>query len=219
MLPLTNLLQKEGFLWRHEATTVFNKLKEAVSTAPVLTLPNFTQHFVLETDASNLGVGAVLSQFEPPIALLSKKLCPLAQKQYANVRELRATIEALAKFRHYLLGHKFVIRTDHRSLKELLDQTPQTLGQQAWLHKFIGFDFTIEYKSGKDNATADALSRLCLLALSEPRHQFLDDLRQALLAGHALSIVMQQCCDCTCLDPNYRMQDGLLFWQHRLVIP
>ncbi|MCI29691.1 enzymatic polyprotein, partial [Trifolium medium] len=151
--------KKESFHWDDAATCAFNKLKTAVSTAPVLALPNFTQPFVLETDASNTGIGAVLSQSGHPIAFFSKKLGPTAQKQSTYVREFRAITEALAKFRHYLLGHKFIIRTDQKSLKALLEQTLQTPEQQAWLHKFIGFDFTIEYKPGKENVAADALSR------------------------------------------------------------
>jgi hypothetical protein len=117
--------------------------------APVLTLPDFTQPFILETDASGIGVGAVLGQNGHPIAYFSKKLAPRMQKQSAYTRELLAITEALAKFRHYLLGNKFIIRTDQRSLKSLMDQSLQTPEQQVWLHKFLGFDFKIEYKPGQ----------------------------------------------------------------------
>lgn len=89
---------------------------------------------------------------------------PTAQKLSAYVRQFRAITEALAKFYHYLLGHKFIIPTYQNSFKELLEQNLQTLEQQAWLHKFIGFDFTIEYKPGKDNLIANASSRVSLVA-------------------------------------------------------
>jgi len=72
----------------------------------------------------------------------------------------------MAKFRHYLLGHKFVIKTNQRSLKELLDQKLQTPEQQQWLPKFLGYDFTIQYKPGKENIPADALSRSFFMAIS-----------------------------------------------------
>jgi hypothetical protein len=218
-LPLTNLLKKEAFYWDDLATNAFNELKFAISTAPVLTLPDFRKPFVLETDASNSGVGAVLSQEGHPIAFFSKKLGPTAQKQSAYVREFRAITEALAKFRHYLLGHKFIIRTDQKSLKALLEQTLQTPEQQAWLHKFIGFDFTIEYKPGKENVAADALSRVCFMAWSEPHSQFLTELKQAVQQDSLLSSLLQQCRNKNCPDSNYTVQNDLLYWQHRLVIP
>lgn len=71
-----------------------------------------------------------------------------------------AITPALAKFRHYLLGHMFILRNDQKCLKSLLDQSHQTPKQQAWLHKFIGYDFHIRYKPGQDNQASDALSRL-----------------------------------------------------------
>lgn len=94
------------------------------------------------------------------------------QKQPAYTRELFAITEAMAKFHHYLLGHKFVIKTDQKSLKSLLDQSLQTPEQKAWLHKFFGYDFRIEYKPGKDNVAADALSRVFFMARSEPKSEF-----------------------------------------------
>ncbi|MCH92729.1 Ty3/gypsy retrotransposon protein, partial [Trifolium medium] len=81
--PLTELLKKDHFLWSPTATAAFNALKIAVTTAPVLVLPNFCQPFVLETDASNIGIGAVLSQLGHPIAYFSKKLGPNVQRQSA----------------------------------------------------------------------------------------------------------------------------------------
>jgi hypothetical protein len=177
--PLTELLRKDAFVWNPTAESSFHQLKQAITTAPVLKLPNFAEPFTLEIDASGIGVGAVLGQGGHPIAYFSKKLSLRRQKQSAYIRELLAITEALAKFRHYLLGHKFVLKTDQKSLRSLLDQSLQTPEQQAWLHKFIGFDFQIEYKPGKENIPADALSRMFLLAWSEPKLQFLQDLQRA----------------------------------------
>ena len=89
------------------------------------------------------------------------------QKQSAYPREFFAITEAIAKFRHYLLGHKFVIKTDQKSLKSLTDQVVHTPEQQNWLHKLIGYDFTIEYKSGKENVVVDSLSRYFMMAISQ----------------------------------------------------
>lgn len=106
-LTLTELLKKDGFLWDSKATTAFNNLKQVVTNVPVLALPDFGQPFILETDASGSDIGAVLSQAKHPIAYFSKKLSPRMQKQSTYVRELYAISEAISKFRHYLLGHKF----------------------------------------------------------------------------------------------------------------
>lgn len=161
-------------------------------TAPVLTLPNFSLPFTLETDASGIGVGAVLSQQGHPIAFFSKKMVPRMQRQSAYIRELFAITEALAKFRHYLLGHQFTIKTDQKSLRTLMDQSSQTPEQQAWLHKFMGYDFKIEYKPGKENIPADALSRMFFMAWSEPQSQFLQELKVAVKEDTELQSIIQR---------------------------
>ena len=84
----------------------------------------------METDASGIGVGAVLSQMQPLIAYFSKKLNVRMQKQSTYAREFFSITKAIAKFRHYLLGHKFVIKTDQKSLKSLTDQVVHTPEQQ-----------------------------------------------------------------------------------------
>ena len=216
--PLTDLLKKDNFVWNSEAEAAFLKLKNAMTIAPVLALPDFTQPFILETDASGIGVGAVLSQNGHPIAYFSKKLAPRMQKQSAYTRELLAITEALAKFRHYLLGNKFIIRTDQRSLKSLMDQSLQTPEQQAWLHKFLGYDFKIEYKPGRDNQAADALSKMFLLAWSEPHSLFLEELRSKLTANPHLKQLMEDYRSSNEAS-HYAVRQGLLYWKDRLVIP
>jgi hypothetical protein len=114
--PLTDLLKKEAYRWNTQAEPAFQQLKTVVTTAPVLALPNFKLPFILETDASGVGIGAVLHQQGHSIAYFSKKLVPRNQKKSAYFREMLAIAEAMAKFRHYLLGHKFIIRTDQKSL-------------------------------------------------------------------------------------------------------
>ena len=112
------------------------------------------------------------------------------QKQSAYAREFFAITEAIAKFRHYLLGHKFVIKTDQKSLKSLTDQVAHTPEQQNWLYKLIGYDFTIEYKSRKENVVADSLSRAFMMAISQPKLQLIPELREALAQDKQLSLIM-----------------------------
>lgn len=193
-------------------------LKKAITEAPVLSLPDFSQPFILETDASGIGVGAVLGHNGHPIAYYSKKLAPRMQKQSAYTRELLAITEALAKFRHYLLGNKFIIRTDQRSLKSLMDQSLQTPEQQAWLHKFLGYDFKIEYKPGKDNQAADALSRMFSLAWSEPHSLFLDELRDRLATDPRLKQLLETHKQNEEAS-NYTVKEDFLFWKGRLTVP
>lgn len=81
------------------------------------------------------------------------------QKQSAYVRELYAVTEVVGKFWHYLIGHKFIIKTDQEALKHLYQQTIQTPKQQRWLPKLLGYDFSIEYKPGKENISTNALAR------------------------------------------------------------
>ena len=129
-----------------------------MTVTPVLRLPDFTKQFIVETDASNIGVGGVLMQDKHPISFFSKNLGPKMRGASAYYRELRAIVEAITKWRQYLLGRHFIVRTDHKSLCELLTQVVQTPDQHHYLRKLLGFSFTVEYKSGSTNSAADALS-------------------------------------------------------------
>lgn len=126
----------------------------------MLALPNFSQQFTIECDASGSGIGTVLMQMGRPIAYLSHQLhgCHLNLSTYE--KELLAIIIAVQKWRPYLLGQKFVIHTDHRSLKFLLEQRIGIPTQQRWLSKLMGSDYHNVYKRGKENGAADALSRV-----------------------------------------------------------
>jgi hypothetical protein len=217
--PLTALLKKDAFEWSQAATDAFSALQHAITVAPVLALPDFTKPFILETDASGTGIGAILSQDKHPIAYFSKKLNNSMQHKSAYVRELYAVTEAMAKFRHYILGHKFIIRTDQQSLKALTDQTIQTPEQQKWLHKFLGFDFTIEYKPGKDNIAADALSRSFFMASSGPVNPLLSTIIAAVNSDPSLSQIKQLCIQGVNKDPLYHVKQDILYWNNKIVVP
>ncbi|GJW14002.1 transposon ty3-G gag-pol polyprotein [Tanacetum coccineum] len=158
--PLTQLLKKGGYKWSNEAQLAFETLKEAMMKAPVLALPDFTQPFVVETDASGVGVGALLQQKGHPIAYMSKTLSLKHQSLSTYEKEFLAVLLALEKWRGYLLDRHFIIKTDHFSLKYLLHQRITTPTQMKWLPKLIGFDYEVIYKKGSKNGAADALSRV-----------------------------------------------------------
>jgi hypothetical protein len=128
--PLTQLLKKDAFGWNEEAEESFLLLKEAMTQAPVLALPDFSQQFVIECDASGIGIGAVLMQGRRPIAYFSQALHGRNLVLSTYEKEMLALVTAIHKWRPYLLGHRFVVRTDHRSLKFLWDQTIATEAQQ-----------------------------------------------------------------------------------------
>ncbi|KAL0546589.1 hypothetical protein IC582_016500 [Cucumis melo] len=157
---LTKLLQKNAFKWEEEAETAFVKLKVAMTTIPVLALPDWTLPFTIETDASDSGLGAVLSQRGHPIAFFSQKLSQRAQAKSIYERELMAVVLSVQKWRHYLLGRKFTIMSDQKALKFLLEQREVQPQFQKWLTKLLGYDFEILYQSRLLNKAADALSRV-----------------------------------------------------------
>ncbi|XP_071902780.1 uncharacterized protein [Coffea arabica] len=157
--PLTDLLRKDGFGWNKEASAAFRELKQAMSTTPVLALPDFSKPFVLETDASNQAIGAIIMQQRQPLAYMSQALGAKNQALSIYEKELLALIVAVNKWRHYLLGSHFIIRIDHHSQKYLLEQKIWTPLQQKWLTKLMRYDYEIQFKRGRENVVADALSR------------------------------------------------------------
>lgn len=118
--PLTNLLRKGKFVWDYDADQAFNNLKTAMTTTPTLALPDFSKPFVIKTDASGEGIGAVLSQQGQPIAFMSRSLGVLKKAWSTYAHEMLAIIVAICTWRPYLLGRKFTIQTDQRSLRYML---------------------------------------------------------------------------------------------------
>lgn len=158
--PLTELTKKDGFKWDEKTQAAFDTLKQKLTTAPVLTLPDFSTNFVIECDASGTGLGAILMQQKRPVAYFSKALGVRNLAKSAYEKELMAVVLAIQHWRPYLLGRKFVVFTDQRSLKQLMQQKIMTVEQQNWAAKLMGYDFDIVYKQGKLNKGADALSRV-----------------------------------------------------------
>ncbi|KAJ9542547.1 hypothetical protein OSB04_029053 [Centaurea solstitialis] len=158
--PLTALTKKDvKFEWTSTCERAFNNLKGKLTSAPILTLPNGTDGFVVYCDASKLGLGCVLMQDRKVIAYASRKLKVHELNYPTHDMELAAVVFALKIWRHYLYGVKCQIYTDHKSLQYLLNQKELNMRQRRWIELLSDYDCEILYHPGKGNVVADALSR------------------------------------------------------------
>ena len=150
------------------ADIAFNRLKALFTDAPVLAHPDPSLAFIVEVDASEAGVGAVLSQRSGtppklrPCAFFSRKLSPAERNYDVGDRELLAVVRALKVWRHWLEGakHPFLIWTDHQNLEYIRAARRLNPRQARWAIFFARFRFTLSYRPGSQNVKADALSRL-----------------------------------------------------------
>ena len=230
--PLIALLRKDSFTWTPAASKAFQLLKDAMSSPSVLALPDFTKPFVVECDASGLGVGAVLMQNQRPIAYNSQALKGKALAFSTYEKELLALVVAVKKWRPYLLGRPFVIKTNHQSLKYLLEQKIGTPAQQKWITKLLGYAFIVEYKHGKENVVADALSRredtglveadcskvgtLCIISFPTPN--WLDDLRASYVTDPSLQQIIQAIKSGQTIPVGFTFCNDLLFYKGKLYL-
>ncbi|KAL5578650.1 hypothetical protein UlMin_011092 [Ulmus minor] len=221
--PLTDQLKKDRFGWSPEATEAFDELKQAMSSVPVLAMPDFAKPFVVETDASGFGLGAVLLQGQQPVAYYSQVLGPQARLKSIYEKELMAIVFAILKWRPYLLGRRFIVRTDQQSLKFLLEQRIVGVDYQKWITKIMGYDFDIQYRSGASNRVADALSRLTepveCSALAIPQWQHWDSLQVELAEDTFLKKLKEDISSGTQSHVGFSVEHGVLFYKSRLVIP
>ncbi|GJZ90056.1 ty3-gypsy retrotransposon protein [Tanacetum coccineum] len=194
--PLTQLLRKDAFVWSDSATTVFNNLKHALMHTPVLTLPDFSKAFIIQTNASGSGIGAILSQGGHPIAYFSKQMSPQLQQALTYVREMFAITEAVKHWKQYLLGRPIHIETDLQSLR-----------------------------LGSENGPADTPSRVpqgslnTLQAVSTPVCNVLTALRK-FLAHHTKSLALIQAIANLPDDyPHHEFREGLIFYKNQILVP
>lgn len=164
-----------------EAETAFVKLKEALTTAPVLVQPNFSKPFTIQCDASRVGVGGVLTQLddfgkEHPIAYVSQKLNKKQKNYTVTELECLAAIVCLKRFRPYVEGLQFKIVTDHSSLRWLMSQKDLSGRLGRWSLKLQGYDFDIEYRKGSANIVPDALSRLDVDEITIPNETIMSEI-------------------------------------------
>lgn len=228
--PLSELLQKNVvFKWTQQHDDAFNALKHALTTAPVLIIPDVELPLTVRSDSSGFAVGATLMQDQgnglQPCAFMSKKMLPAEKNYRVHEQEMLGIICALKEWRHYLSGSKHTIDiiTDHNSLKHFDTQPHLTARQARWAEFLAEFDYTITYKDGKSNVVADALSRRsdlksdALHALSssssDDAGQLLNDIKSAYQQDKACRQLLSRC------RSPFHLDDGLIMRGEQIYVP
>ena len=162
--PLTELTKKDvRFAWRDEHQKAFEDLKHALCRAPILSYPDHDKTFRLHTDASDLAVGAVLTQkidgIDRPIGYFSRKLNDAEKRYNTTEKEALAIVSGVKNFAQYLFGYKFTILTDHAPLRYIFQYKATIPRITRWALLLAEFDFEIIYKPGREHIIPDTLSR------------------------------------------------------------
>ena len=158
--PLHELTKKGvSFHWGPAQDQAFGTLKERLTSAPLLQLPDFGKTFELECDASGVGIGGLLMQGGKPVAYFSEKLNGPTLNYSTYDKEFYALVRSLETWQHYLWPKEFIIHSDHESLKYLRMQNKLNRRHAKWVEFIESFPYIIKHKKGKDNVIADALSR------------------------------------------------------------
>ncbi|KAF8086993.1 hypothetical protein N665_0605s0001 [Sinapis alba] len=158
--PMTQLTGKDvKFVWSDECEKCFSALKEMLTNAPILVLPEADQPYMVYTDASITGLGCVLTQHGKVIAYASRQLKKHEGNYPTHDLEMAAVVFALKIWRSYLYGAKVQILTYHKSLKYIFTQPELNLRKRRWMEFVADYDLEIAYHPGKANLVADALSR------------------------------------------------------------
>lgn len=164
--PIAALTRKNvKFIWTQLCMDAFNQIKDLLTRSPILAYPNLSKPFILITDVSGVGLGAVLTQLdeqgrERPISYASKTLTSAERKWSTIERELRGIEWGVKVHRMYLLAVIFTIITDHKPLTHLWTMKEPTNRIMKMICKLQEYTFTIEYRKGSENAAADAMSRI-----------------------------------------------------------
>ncbi|XP_043064323.1 uncharacterized protein LOC122320261 [Drosophila ficusphila] len=174
--PMTSLLKKDqSWGWTEKQKQAFQKLKDLLTEAPILACPDFEEKFVLQTDASEYGVGAVLTQTidqqERVIAYASRRLNTAERNYSVTEKECLAIVWAIRKMRCYLEGYRFEVLTDHHSLKWLNSIDNPTGRIARWALELQQFQYDVTYRRGTQNLVADALSRQPLATMQQAQVQ------------------------------------------------
>ncbi|XP_071680330.1 uncharacterized protein [Lolium perenne] len=158
--PMTELLKKEKkFAWTEACEASFQELNKRLVSAPILCLPDLEKEFQVYCDASRQGLGSVLMQEGKVAAYASRQLKKHEFNYPTHDIELASVVHALKTWRHYLMGKRCEVFTDHKSLKYIFTQKELNMRQRRWLELIKDYDLSLQYHPGKANVVADALSR------------------------------------------------------------
>lgn len=216
--PITSCLKKGLFVWGDEAQKAFEVIKERLAAAPLLALPDFSQPFEVECDASGVGIGAVLIQGRRPIAYFSEKLGGARLNYSTYDKEFYAIVRALDHWSHYLRPSHFILHSDHESLKYINGQQKLNPRHAKWVQFLQSFHFSSKYKDGKSNVVADALSRrYTLLATLDVRLLGFETLKDYYETDSDFGAVFLDCAGGS--HGDFVLQDGFLFKGNRLCVP
>jgi hypothetical protein len=218
---LFDALKKDQFVWTDKQEKAFRILKIMIEP-PVLALPNFYLPFILEADACDYGIGAILMQQGKPISFMSKALGPRAAAWSTYDKEALAILEAFKKWKHYFSASSLVIRTDQQILRYIQEQKLTKGIQQKLLVKLLGYNYSLEYKKGKENKVADALSRV--------KHKLYEMFSSAAIPVWMTEVVKSYSEDVKCKElieqlamaptalPNFTFSKGLLRYKQKIYV-
>ena len=194
--PLDNLRTRKSWsledksVWTDECEDAFECIKDALRSAPILAKPDWSADFYVATDASAVGLVAVLfqgSREEPRYIVCVSRALSASERNYsATKRELLGIVFALRKLRFYLAGRRFVLYTDHKALTYMFEQKKLNDMLERWLDELLEFDFTVTHVPGVLNVLPDCLSRLYAVESSREFHA-----KAALLAAGAPPVELE----------------------------
>eukprot|EP00253_Pinus_taeda_P023153 PITA_23153 len=225
--PITSL-QKKGraFQWTPNFQKSFERLKQLLTTVPILSIVDSDKDYVVCNDASKEGLGGVLMQEGKVIAYESRKLKEHEQKYSAYDLELAAVIHALKMWQHYLMSRKFLLLTDYHNLTNYFSQPTLNTRQARWVDFLSGFDFDIKHLQGKENQVVDALSRkvqnLYEISISGWKSPFWEIIRKTTEQDAEYEQIKQQLQQPTSgkIQQGYELDDaGMMYYKKRLYVP
>ncbi|KAD4180551.1 hypothetical protein E3N88_29142 [Mikania micrantha] len=225
-LPLTKLTQIcEPFVGEQKQEDAFQTLKQKLCDAPILSLPEGCDDFVVYCDAFHQGLGCVLMQRDKVIAYASRHI-KIHEKNYTtHDLELGAVIFTLKIWRHYLYGTKCTIFTDHKSLQHIFDQKELNMRQRRWVELLNDYDCVIKYHPGKAKVVADALSRKERVKPLRVRAMGMTvqtSLRDKIIQAQQESVDrgnLKKELDCGAEKQFETKPDGVIYYQNRIWIP